>query len=331
MNAVVSKMSESRSASSANPSIAVLIPCLNEAVTIGDVVAGFASALPGATVFVYDNRSSDRTADFARAAGAVVRTEPLRGKGNVVRRMFADVEADVFVLVDGDDTYDASSAPALIDLLLTNSLDMVNAARQSESKEAYRRGHRLGNRLLTGLVTLLFGNRLTDLLSGYRILSRRFVKSFPALGSGFEIETELSVHALQLRLPIAEVSVRYKERPAGSASKLNSYRDGFRILRTIGYLVKEEKPFAFFSAVAVAMALLSVWVGIPVIVEFSRTGIVPRLPTALLAAALMILSSLAFTCGLILDSVSRGRVETKRLCYLSVPVRFSSVRRSRDA
>jgi glycosyltransferase involved in cell wall biosynthesis len=310
------------------PSVAVLIPCLNEAVAIAHVVGGFKRSLPHATVFVYDNGSTDRTVEIARAAGAVVRAEPLRGKGNVMRRMFADVEADVYVLVDGDDTYDASRAPEMVDLLVSRSLDMVNAARQSEIKEAYRRGHRFGNALLTGLVTLAFGNRLTDLLSGYRVFSRRFVKSFPALAAGFEIETELSIHALQLRMPIAELTISYKERPQGSTSKLSTYKDGFRILRTIVYLVKEEKPFAFFSFVAGAIALLSLGLGVPVVVEFMRTGLVPRIPTALLAAALMILSFLAFTCGLILDAVSRGRVEVKRLWYLSVPVRYNSVRRA---
>jgi glycosyltransferase involved in cell wall biosynthesis len=309
------------------PTIAVLVPCLNEAVAIGNVVHDFRRALPDATIFVYDNGSTDRTAEIARTAGAVVRIEPLRGKGNVMRRMFADVEADVYVLVDGDDTYDAASAPALIDLLIAGSLDMVNAARITNVKEAYRPGHRFGNLLLTNLVTLSFGNRLSDLLSGYRVFSRRFIKSFPALAAGFEIETELSIHALQLRMPIAELPVAYKDRPAGSASKLNTYKDGFRILRTIVYLVKEEKPFAFFSFVAVATALLSLTLGVPVIVEFGRTGLVPRLPTALLSTALMILSFLAFACGLILDTVSRGRVELKRLSYLSVPVRFSPIRR----
>jgi glycosyltransferase involved in cell wall biosynthesis len=309
------------------PTVAVLIPCLNEAVAIANVVGGFRSSLPEATVFVYDNGSTDRTAEIARASGAVVRVEPLRGKGNVMRRMFADVEADVYVLVDGDDTYDASRAPELVDLLVSHSLDMVNAARQSQIKEAYRPGHRFGNAVLTGLVTLAFGSRLTDLLSGYRVFSRRFVKSFPALAAGFEIETELSIHALQLRMPIAELTISYKERPQGSASKLSTYKDGFRILRTIVYLVKEEKPFAFFSFVAGAIALLSLGLGAPVVLEYTRTGLVPRIPTALLASALMILSFLAFTCGLILDTVSRGRVEIKRLWYLSVPVRFNSVRR----
>lgn len=307
------------------PTIAVLIPCLNEAAAIGQVVADFQRDLPGATVFVYDNGSTDDTAAIARAAGAVVRSEPIRGKGNVVRRMFADVEADVFVLVDGDGTYDSRSAPALVDSLLRNCLDMVSGARQSTAELAYRPGHRFGNRLLTGLVAGFFGNRITDLLSGYRAFSRRFVKSFPALTTGFEIETELSVHALQLRMPVVEIQTEYRERPKGSASKLNTYRDGFRILRTILYLVKEEKPLAFFSVMAGVLAALSLGLGIPVIVEFMRTGLVPRFPTALLAAGIAILSFLSLTCGLILDTVSRGRADAKRLAYLSIPVRFSPV------
>ena len=308
------------------PAIAVLVPCLNEAAAIAKVVRDFRAALPDGKIFVYDNRSTDGTAEIAREAGAIVRVEPVRGKGNVVRRMFADIEADVFVLVDGDDTYDASRAPQLIAELLDHSLDMVNAARRSDATGAYRPGHRMGNRLLTGLTAAFFGERLSDLLSGYRVFSRRFVKSFPALASGFEIETELSVHALQLRMPISEVPVAYRERPRGSTSKLSTYRDGFRILRTILYLVKEEKPLAFFSIAGVIAALLSIGLGIPVILEFMHTHLVPRLPTALLAAALAILAFLSFGCGLILDSVSRGRAEVKRLGYLSVPVRFTPVR-----
>jgi glycosyltransferase involved in cell wall biosynthesis len=307
-------------------SIAVLIPCLNEATAIAKVIGDFRANLPTATIFVYDNGSTDDTVERARQAGAVTRIETLRGKGNVVRRMFADVEADVFVLVDGDDTYDAVAAPKLVEALLRNSLDMVNGSRRSTAQDAYRLGHRFGNRALTGTVAAFFGSRLTDLLSGYRVFSRRFVKSFPALASGFEIETELSVHALQLRMPLAELPTTYKERPRGSNSKLNTYKDGFRILRTIIYLVKEEKPFAFFSTVAALLALISLALGIPVILEFLHTHLVPRLPTALLAAAIAILSFLSFACALILDTVSRGRVETKRLAYLSIPVRFRPIR-----
>lgn len=305
-----------------NPSVVVLIPCLNEATAVAQVVTDFRHCLPEATIFVYDNGSTDNTVEVARAAGAVVRSEPMRGKGNVVRRMFADVEADIFVLVDGDGTYEAASAPALIDMLLGSSLDMVNATRRSSTELAYRPGHQFGNRLLTGLVASFFGNRITDLLSGYRVFSRRFVKSFPALASGFEIETELSVHALQLRMPIGELETPYRERAKGSASKLNTYRDGLRILRTIVYLIKEEKPLAFFSSAAALLGVLSLVLGIPVILEFMRTGLVPRLPTALLSAAIAILSCLSLACGLILDSVSRGRAEARRLAYLLVPIRF---------
>jgi len=317
--------SELRVGTDRRMTVAVIIPCLNEEAAIAKVVVDFRKHLPDAAIFVYDNGSTDDTIKVARAAGAVVRSEPLRGKGNVVRRMFADVEADVFVLVDGDDTYDAASAPKMIDLLLKNCLDMVNAVRQTQVVEAYRPGHVLGNQVLTGLVAGVFGNRLTDLLSGYRIFSRRFVKSFPALTTGFEIETELSVHALQLRMPLGELNTVYKERPKGSASKLSTYKDGFRILSTIGYLVKEERPFAFFSTCAAVLAIVALALGIPVVLEFMHTQLVPRLPTALLSAILVVLSVLSFACGLILDTVSRGRVEAKRLAYLSIPVRFTPV------
>jgi glycosyltransferase involved in cell wall biosynthesis len=307
--------------------IAVLIPCFNEASTIPKVIMDFRRVLPKATIFVYDNASTDDTSRLAREAEGVVRQEPLRGKGNVVRRMFADIEADVYVLVDGDDTYDANIVPKMIERLLEDSLDMVSGARVSEVEAAYRSGHRFGNRLLTGVVALLFGNRLSDLLSGYRVFSRRFVKSFPALSAGFEIETEFSIHALQLRMPLSEVATRYKERPEGSSSKLNTFRDGFRILRSILLLVRAEKPFAFFATVAVVFAGTSIALGTPVVFEYFHTGLVPRMPTALLAAALMILSFLSLTCGLILETVSRGRVEIKRLAYLSVPIRFSGFRK----
>ena len=304
------------------PVVAVLAPCLNEAGAIERVIADFRSALPGAQVFVYDNGSSDDTIAVARAAGAIVRTQPLRGKGNVVRRMFADIEADVYVLVDGDDTYHAGSAPEMIDQLMRDSLDMINGARVTTAEKAYRPGHRFGNALLTRTVVWFFGEGLQDLLSGYRVMSRRFVKSFPAMSRGFEIETELTVHALQLRLPIAEVPTPYKERPAGTASKLSTYRDGWRILKMIGLLVKEEKPLPFFSAVAGLLFAISIVLGVPVVVHFLETGLVPRMPTALLAAALSTLSFLSLACGLILDSVVRGRVEQKRFAYLAVPIRF---------
>ena len=299
--------------------VAVLIPCLNEEAAIGKVVADFHASLPDALIYVYDNGSVDGTASVARQAGAIVRSEPLRGKGNVMRRMFADVEADVYVLVDGDDTYHAASAPGLIDRLLRDHIDMVNGARLETSAQAYRAGHRFGNKLLTGLVGFFFGARLSDILSGYRVMSRRFVKSFPALASGFEIETELTVHALQLRLPIAEVLTPYRDRPPASASKLRTLPDGVRILRLIARMVREERPLEFFSALAVLLGLTSVGLAIPVILEYFRTGLVPRLPTAVLSTGLMLLSFLSLTCGMILATVTRGRIEAKRLRYLDIP------------
>ncbi len=296
--------------------IAVLIPCFNEETAIADVIAAFREALPAARIYVYDNNSSDRTVEVARAAGAIVRGEDQQGKGNVVRRMFADVEAEVYVLVDGDHTYEAAAAPRLVDRLLDESLDMVTGCRASGSKDAYRRGHRFGNWMLTALVTLIFGKRTTDLLSGYRVFSRRFVKSFPALSRGFEIETELTVHALELRMPIADVDTVYVERQAGSESKLSTFVDGLRIMRTIAALVKEERPWPLFGLTAVVLAGLSVTLGYSLIVEFVATGLVPRLPTAVLSASIMILAVLAFFAGLILDSITHGRREMKRLAYL---------------
>ncbi len=300
------------------PTVAVLIPCYNEEAAIGKVVQDFRAALPDATVYVYDNNSKDRTVEVARAAGAVVRSEPLQGKGNVMRRMFADIEADVYVLVDGDDTYHAPSAPELVKRLWDEQLDMVNGARVTEIVAAYRPGHRFGNLVLTGMVAKIFGSRIGDMLSGYRVFSRRFVKSFPALASGFETETELTVHALELRMPIAEVKTPYKDRPPGSHSKLNTIRDGIRILRTIVILVKEERPLPFFSAAFGLLALLSVILGLPVIATYFQTGLVPRFPTALLATGLMLLAFLSLTCGLILDTVTHGRREAKRMSYLSL-------------
>ena len=305
------------------PDVAVLVPCFNEEAAIEKVVRDFSLALPRATIFVYDNNSTDRTIEVARAAGAVVRQERMRGKGNVVKRMFADIEADVFILVDGDDTYDAASAPRLIDLLVGESLDMVSAVRVESSTAAYRRGHRFGNKLLTGFVAWIFGSRSSDMLSGYRAFSRRFVKSFPALTTGFEIETELTVHALELGLPIAEVPTPYQERPAGSVSKLRTYRDGWRIANTIVNLIKEEKPLAFFSSVSVVFAVLAVILAIPIFITFRDSGLVPRLPTAILAMGLMFMSFLSLTCGLVLDTVTKGRKEAKRMTYLSVPIRFT--------
>ena len=299
--------------------LAVLIPCHNEAVAIAKVVADFRASLPHARIYVYDNNSSDNTIAVARESGAIVRTEPLQGKGNVVRRMFADIEADIYVLVDGDDTYDASVAPAMVRLLLEQHLDMVSGARIDQEADAYRRGHRLGNAVLTGMVRWVFGNRISDLLSGYRVFSRRFVKSFPALAAGFETETEFSVHALELRMPIGEVPTSYRVRPAGSASKLRTYVDGWRILRTIVVLVKEERPLQFFWLSGAVLLLIAFGLGIPVVLEFMQTGLVLRLPTAVLTTGLVLLSFLSFTCGLVLDSVTRGRKEIKRIAYLGIP------------
>lgn len=305
-----------------NPDIAVLVPCYNEQETVAKVVRDFHHHLPGCKVFVYDNASTDETAARARAAGAIVRTEMLPGKGNVVRRMFADVEADVYVMVDGDDTYDAASAPAFVRTLLQESLDLINGLRVETTEHAYRRGHRFGNWMLTTLVARIFGTRFRDMLSGYRVMSRRLVKSFPALASGFDIETELTVHALQLRVPTMELPAPYKDRPVGSVSKLRTFSDGFRILKAIGTLIKEERPMQFFGVISILLVLLALAIGIPVVMEFLRTGLVPKFPSALLAAALVLLGSLSFGCGLILQTVTKGRLELKRMHYLSIPIRF---------
>jgi glycosyltransferase involved in cell wall biosynthesis len=306
-------------AARSGPSVAVLVPCYNEEAAVAAVVAGFQAALPAATVYVYDNNSRDRTVEIARAAGAVVRSETRQGKGHVVRRMFADIEADVYVLVDGDATYDAPSAPAMVERLVTEKLDMVVGTRVHTEKEAYRRGHVAGNRLLTGFLSTIFGRAFSDILSGYRVFSRRFVKSFPALSAGFEIETELSIHALQLAVPVAEVETPYGARPEGSASKLSTYRDGFRILWTMIRLFKNERPLVFFSIGGTAIALVALVLALPVLLTFLSTGLVPRLPTAILAMGLMILAFLSVTAGVILDTVTRGRQELKRLFYLSLP------------
>lgn len=297
--------------------IAVLIPCYNEEQTVGEVVREFRRHLQTATIFVYDNNSTDTTRDVAKAAGAVVKREALQGKGNVVQRMFADIDADIYVLVDGDNTYDAASAPFLVSLLLENNLDMVNARRESEAAGAYRTGHRLGNRVLTRLVGLLFGKQFDDILSGYRVFSHRFVKSFPAMSRGFETETEFTIHALELRMAVQECTTPYFERPLGSASKLKTYRDGFRILRTIAILVKEERPLQFFAGIFAVLASISVALAVPIVDTFIETGLVPRFPTAILATGLMLLAFLSLSCGLVLDTVTRGRREIKRLAYLS--------------
>lgn len=303
------------------PSIAVLIPCLNEEAAIARVVTGFRRSLPDAAIYVYDNASTDNTAKVAREAGAQVRLEPMRGKGNAVRRMFADIEADIYILVDGDDTYDAASAPMLVRKLLDEHLDMVNAARIETHQDAYRRGHRFGNVLLSTLVARVFGERMKDMLSGYRVMSRRFVKSFPALATGFETETELTVHALHLRVPVAEVPTPYRERPPASSSKLRTIPDGIRILRLIARLIREEKPMEFFSTVAGILGIAALALIIPVLREYFATGLVPRFPTAILSMGLMVVAFLSLTCGLVLATVTRGRNELKRLHYLSVPLR----------
>ena len=299
---------------------AVLIPCYNEETTIAQVVADFRAAIPKAMIYVYDNNSKDRTCQLARTAGAIVRSEPLQGKGNVVRRMFADIEADIYVLVDGDATYDAKAAPQMIRYLQDYQLDMVNGARVTAIKEAYRPGHRFGNWMLTSIVAQTFGNRFKDMLSGYRVFSRRYVKSFPSLATGFEIETELTIHALHLRMPIAEVQTVYKDRPSGSTSKLSTFKDGFRILWMILVFIKEEKPMPFFSLLGVFFCFGSLFLMAPILREFLLTGLVPRFPTAILSMCMMVISFLNFSCGLILDTVTRGRNEMKRMQYLNTPL-----------
>jgi glycosyltransferase involved in cell wall biosynthesis len=300
--------------------LAVILPCYNEEAAIADVVRDFRAALPQAEIYVYDNNSKDDTVEVARAAGAIVRRETRQGKGHVVRRMFADVEADIYVLSDGDGTYDAASAPAMIAKLISERLDMVAGSRLTTYEgEAFRRGHRFGNDLLTGFLGLCFGRTFTDILSGYRVFSRRYVKSFPALSTGFETETELAVHALELRMPLAEVPTPYKARPVGSASKLRTYRDGFRILMMILNLFKEERPLAFFSIIAAILALIGLVLAYPVFMTYIETGLVPRFPTAILSTGLMILASLSLTCGFVLDTVTHGRREMKRLAYLAIP------------
>jgi glycosyltransferase involved in cell wall biosynthesis len=299
--------------------VAVLVPCFNEEAAVATVVADFRNVLPTAEIFVYDNNSSDRTIAVARDAGAQVRSERRQGKGHVVRRMFADIDADIYLLVDGDATYDAASAPRMIEALLTDHLDMVVGLRVDQAEAAYRPGHRIGNRMLTGFLSSVFGQEFKDILSGYRVFSRRFVKSFPVLSDGFEIETEFSVHALELALPVAEIETPYYARPEGSFSKLNTWRDGFRILGTILKLYRSEKPLRFFTAIGFFLTLVSVGLAIPVIVTYLEQGVVPRLPTAVLSMGLMILAVLSVSSGLVLDTVTRGRREIKLLAYLSQP------------
>lgn len=304
---------------SSSPRVAVLLPCYNEEAAIAQVIAGFRAALPEAILYVYDNNSRDRTVEIARAAGVVVRTERMQGKGHVVRRMFADIEADVYLMADGDLTYDPNAAPEMVRQLIDERLDMVVGTRQHEAKEAYRGGHVLGNRLFTGLLARLFGRSFSDIFSGYRVFSRRFVKSFPVLSEGFEIETEMSVHALELRMPVGEVETTYGARPEGSESKLSTYRDGWRILKTIGTLYRVERPVLFYGSIGALLLLAAVILSVPLVFTYLDTGLVPRFPTAILVTGMTIVAVLCFFAGLILDTVTRGRREMRRLAYLAQP------------
>lgn len=303
----------------ADQTIAILLPCYNEELTVANIVRDFNACLPQAKVYVFDNNSKDRTVEVALQAGAIVRRVNQQGKGNVIRRMFADIDADIYIMVDGDDTYDASVAPQLAAKLLDEGLDMVVGTRVTEEAEAYRFGHRFGNRLLTGCVATVFGNTFTDMLSGYRVFSRRYAKSFAAHAAGFETETELTVHALELRMPVAEVPTVYKSRPEGSFSKLNTYRDGIRILWMILKLYKNERPLQFFGAGALASLVAALVLAVPLLATFMDTGLVPRLPTAVLCTGLVLLGVVLLSCGLILDTVTKGRIEQKRFAYLAVP------------
>ena len=298
--------------------IAVLLPCYNEEAAISATVAGFRTALPQATIYVYDNNSRDRTREIAADAGAIVRTERQQGKGHVVRRMFADIDADVYVMADGDLTYDPAAAPKMVDMLLAEQLDMVVGTRIHEAKEAYRGGHVLGNRVFTGLLAGLFGRSFSDIFSGYRAFSRRFVKSFPVLSAGFEIETEMSVHALELRMPVGEMETSYGARPEGSQSKLSTYGDGWKILKTIGTLYRVERPVLFYGAIGALLVIAAVVLAVPLVETYLETGLVPRFPTAILATGMVIVAVLCFFAGLILDTVTRGRREVRRLAYLSL-------------
>lgn len=300
----------------ATPRIAVILPCYNEAGAIMQTVEDFRRALPSAEIYVFDNNSSDGSRELAASAGAIVRRVSQQGKGHVVRRMFADVDADIYVMADGDATYEAAAAPRMVSAMLYDNLDMVVGARKSEIEEAYRRGHRFGNWALTSLLKQLFGRSFTDILSGYRVFSRRFVKSFPVLSAGFEIETEISVHALELAMPVSELVTAYGARPEGSVSKLNTYRDGWRILRTIITLYRIERPVLFFGLIAALLATTGLVLAAPLFITYVETGLVPRFPTAILVTGLMILATLSAMCGLILDTVVRGRREVRRLAYL---------------
>ncbi|MEO7240345.1 MAG: glycosyltransferase [Sphingomicrobium sp.] len=303
----------------ASPRIAVLLPCFNEEAAIAATVAGFRAALPSATIYVYDNNSSDRTCAVAREAGAIVRGERQQGKGHVVRRMFADIDADIYVMADGDLTYDPQAAPAMVRQLIAEQLDMVVGTRVHDAKSAYRGGHVIGNRLFTGLLSGLFGRSFSDIFSGFRIFSRRFVKSFPVLSSGFEIETEMSVHALELRMPVGEVETTYGARPEGSESKLSTVRDGWRILTTIVTLYRIERPVLFFGTIGAALVIAALLLSIPLVMTYLDTGLVPRFPTAILVTGMIIVAVLCLFAGLILDTVTRGRREVRRLHYLALP------------
>ena len=298
--------------------IAVLIPCYNEEAAIAKVVNDFKMTLPNGDVYVYDNNSKDKTAEVAHTAGAIVRTELRRGKGNVIRRMFADIEADIYLLVDGDDTYDVATAPVFLQTLVSDGLDMVSGRRIAVGGNTYRTGHVIGNWLLNRATVMIFRLKVLDMLTGYRVFSRRFVKSFPVTAEGFSIETELTVHAGRLLMPVAEVDTPYRERAHGSVSKLHTWRDGLRIVFAIARLVREERPLVFFAAICALLILLSLILGVPVVLEYLKTGLVPRLPTAVLSMGLMLLAFLSLASGLILDTVTRGRWELKRLAYLAV-------------
>ena len=301
-----------------SPNIAVLLPCYNEEAAIAATVAGFKAALPGASIYVYDNNSKDRTREIAAEAGAIVRTEKQQGKGHVVRRMFADVDADVYVMADGDLTYDPAAAPAMVDMLIAEQLDMVVGTRRHERKDAYRGGHVLGNKVFTGLLSGLFGRSFSDIFSGYRVFSRRFVKSFPVLSAGFEIETEMSVHALELRMPVGEVETVYAARPEGSQSKLSTYGDGWKILKTIFNLYRVERPVLFYGGIGEILLLVAILLALPLVRTYLQTGLVPRFPTAILVTGMVIVAVLCVFAGLILDTVTRGRREVRRLSYLSL-------------
>lgn len=306
-----------------NQRIAVILPCHNEELTVRPVVEGFRQALPEAEIYIFNNLSTDRTAEIAVEVGAHLRNVHLKGKGNVVRRMFADVDADIYVMADGDATYHAPSARQLIDMLIDQQLDMVVGARveaepaPGDTGITYRPGHRWGNKLLTGTVQQIFGGSFRDMLSGYRVFSRRYVKSFPAHSHGFEIETELNVHALELRMPCTEVDTPYGARPEGSASKLSTYRDGWRILKTIGRLVVSEKPLQFFGWLGAVLALVAIALAAPIVMEYSHTGMVRRFPTLGLVSAMVVCGGVSFVTGLILQAITLTRREIKQIAYLA--------------